>query len=160
MQTHFYYLLQLTITNLRLLARKVIEECGVAEGAEADPLHLHRPRTHRHSAVKVEGLASLQDPQQTAVAHQRVSVHSEGLQAVDRVEGALFQSLQVVGGEVEDPDLPEASEGVVLHRHQACVYHDELFQPQQVLEGPGLQCGDGIVGQVEVGEVHQVLERS
>ncbi len=116
----------------------MIEECRIGEGTEADPLHLHRPRTHRHSAVKVEGLASLQDPQQTAVTHQGVPIHSEGLQTVDRVEGALFQSLQVVGGEVEDPDLSEASKGMELHRHQPCAYHDELLQPQQVLEGPGL----------------------
>lgn len=116
----------------------MIEECRIGEGAEADPLHLHRPRTHRHSAVKVEGLASLQDPQQTAVTHQGVPIHSEGLQTVDRVEGALFKSLQVVGGEVEDPDLSEASEGVELHRHQPGAYHDELLQSQQVLEGPGL----------------------
>lgn len=138
----------------------MVEECRIGEGAEADPLHLHRPRTHRHSAVKVEGLASLQDPQQTAVTHQGVPVHSEGLQTVDRVEGALFKSLQVVRGEVEHPDLSEASKGMGLHRHQARAYHDELLQPQQVLEGPGLECGDGIVGQVEVGEVHQVLEGS
>lgn len=84
------YLLHFTVAYLRFLACEVIEECRIGEGAEADPLHLHRPRTHRHSAVKVEGLASLQDPQQTAVTHQGVPVHSEGLQAVDRVEGALF----------------------------------------------------------------------
>ena len=157
---HLLYLLHLTVANLRFLACKVIEECRIGEGVQADPLHLHRPRTHRHSAVKVEGLASLQDPQETAVTHQGVPVHSEGLQTVHRVEGALFQSLQVVGGEVEDPDLSKASKGMELHCHQPCAYHDEVLQPQQVLEGPGLQCGDGIVGQVEVGEVHLVLEGS
>lgn len=135
---HLHYLLQLTVAYLRFLACKVIEECRIGEGAEADPLHLHRPRTHRHPAVKVEGLASLQDPQQTAVTHQGVPIHSEGLQTVDRVEGALFQSLQVVGGEVEDADLSEASKGMELHCHQPCAYHDEFLQPQKVLEGPGL----------------------
>lgn len=84
------YLLQLAIAYLRFLACKVIEECRISEGAEANPLHLHWSCTDRHSAVKVEGLASLQDPQQTAVTHQGVPIHSEGLQTVDRVEGALF----------------------------------------------------------------------
>lgn len=90
---YLHYLLQLTVAYLRFLACKVIEECRIGECVEADPLHLHRPCTHWDSAVKVEGLASLQDPQQTAVTHQGVSIHSEGLQAVDRVEGTLFQSL-------------------------------------------------------------------
>lgn len=157
---HLHYLLELTVAYLRFLACKVIEECRIGEGAQADPLHLHRPRTHRHSAVKVEGLASLQDPQQTAVTQQGVPIHSEGLQTVDRVEGALFQSLQVVGGEVEDPDLSEASKGMGLYCHQPCAYHDELLEPQQVSEGPGFKCGDGIVGEVEVREVHHVLEGS
>lgn len=131
-----YYLLQFAIAYLRFLACKVIKECRISEAAEADALHLYRPCTHGYSAVKVEGLTSLQDPQQTAVTHQRVPVHSEGLEAVDRVEGALFQSLQVVGGEVEDPDLPETSKGMWLHCDQSCAYHDELLQPQQVPKGP------------------------
>jgi len=124
---HPHYLLHLTVAYLRFLACEVIEECRIGEGAETDPLHLHRPRTHRHSAVKVEGLASLQDPQQTTVTQQGVPVHSEGLQTVDRVEGALFQSLQVIGGEVEHPDLSETSEGMRLHHHQPGAYHDELL---------------------------------
>lgn len=157
---HSHYLLQLSVAYFGLLARKVVEECRVCEGAEADPLHLHRPCTHRYPAVKVEGLASLQDPQQTAVAHQRVLVHSERLQTVDRVEGTLLQSLQGIVGEVQDPDLSKASQGMRLHRLQACADHDELLQPQQVSEGPGLQCGDGVVGQVEVSEVEQVLKGS
>lgn len=90
---YLYYLLHLTVANLRFLACKVIEERRIGEGAEADPLHLHRPCTHRHSAVKVEGPASLQDPQQAAVTHQGVPIHPEGFQTIDRVEGALFQSL-------------------------------------------------------------------
>lgn len=45
-----------------------------------------------------------------------------------------------------------------LHCHQPCVDHDELLQPEEVLEGPGLQRGDGVVGKVEVGEVRQILE--
>lgn len=145
---YLYYLLHLTVANLRFLACKVIEERRIGEGAEADSLHLHRPCAHRHSAVKVEGPASLQDPQQATVTHQGVPIHPEGFQTVDGVEGALFQSLEVVGGEVEDPDLSEAPEGVQLHGHQPCADHDELLQSQQVLEGPGLQCADWIVGQI------------
>lgn len=133
-----HYLLQFTVAYFRFLACKMIKECRICEAAEADTLHFNWPCTHRYSAVKVEGLASLQDPQQTAVTHQGVSIHSEGLQTVDRVEGALFQGLQVIGGEVEDPDLSEASKGMGLHCHQPCAYHDELLQPQQVFEGPGL----------------------
>lgn len=126
----FHYLLHLTVAYLRFLACEVIKECRIGEGAEADPLHLHRSCTHWHSAVKVEGLASLQDPQQTAVTQQWIPVHSESLQTVDRVEGALFQSLQVVGGEVENPDLSEASKGMWLHCHQPSAYHDKLLQSQ------------------------------
>ena len=34
----------------------------------------------------------------------------------------------------------------------------ELLQPHQVTESPGLQAGDGVVGEVEGGEVGQVSE--